>query len=102
MNDHDLDKVLSAASSPQPAMGYEQRLLGKVTSATNIGAFPKQKTAAPWLIGLPLAASLALGLWLGTNTTSLNPTNLLMAQYSEDITSNGFDDVVALIEDTQS
>ena len=102
MNDHDLDKVLSAASNPQPAMGYEQRLLGKVTANNYVVVFPIRKTAPPWLIGLPLAASLALGLWLGTNTTSLNPMNLLMAQYSEDITSNGFDDVVALIEDTQS
>ena len=102
MEDHDLDKVLSAASAPKPAAGFEQRLLAKIAPANNVIAFPKRKTASPWLIGLPLAASLVLGVWLGASNTSLNPTNIMVSQTTEDTTSNGFDDVVALIEDNLS
>lgn len=99
MQDRDLDKLLSAASTPKPSAGFEQRLLAKIAPANNIIAFPRRKTASPWLIGLPLAASLVLGVWLGASNTSLNPANILVSQTTEDATSNGFDDVVALIED---
>ena len=98
MNDHDLDKILSAASTPKPMLGFEQRLLAKIAPINNVITFPKRKTASPWLIGLPLAASLMLGVWLGASNTSLNPANIMVSQTTEDTTSNGFDDVVALIE----
>ncbi len=99
MHDRDLDKLLSTASAPKPSVGFEQRLLAKIAPANNIISFPRRKTASPWLIGLPLAASLVLGVWLGASNTSLNPANIMVSQTIEDSTSNGFDDVVALIED---
>ena len=102
MNEHDLDRLLSAASAPKPAAGFEQRLLEKIAPTNNVIALPKRKTASPWLIGLPLAASLVLGVWLGASNTSLNPANIIVSQTTEDTTSNGFDDVVALIEDNLS
>ena len=99
MQDQDLDKLLGAASTPSPSFDYEKRLLAKFSSNKNVVAFPKRKPVSPWLIGLPLAASLVLGFWLGTSSSVLNPTRILLAQSTEDITGNGFDDVVALIED---
>lgn len=102
MHNNDLDKMLSAASAPKPSAGFEQRLLAKIASANNVIAFPKRKTASPWLIGLPLAASLVLGVWLGASNNSLNPANIIVSQTTDDTTSSGFDDVVALIEDNLS
>lgn len=102
MHDDDLDKLLSFASTPKISAGFEQRLIAKIAPANNVPntaiAFPKRKTASPWLIGLPLAASLVLGVWLGASNTSLNPANIMVSQTTDDTTSNGFDDVVALIE----
>jgi hypothetical protein len=102
MQDHELDKLLNLASTPKPTKGFEQRLLEKIEAQSNIIVFPKRKTASPWLIGLPLAASLAVGIWLGATNTLPTASTLMVSQSTDISTNSGFDDVVALIEDNLS
>ena len=104
MRDDELDKLLSNATVPAPANGFEQRLLARIAPQTlsNVIAFPARKKTNSWLIGLPLAASLAIGLWLGSSglDSSYLPSSTLISDNSEDPTSSGFDDVAAFLEDS--
>ncbi len=102
MQDDDLDKLLASASTPVPRLGFEQRLLHKISVPNNVIAFPKRKAASPWVIGLPLAASLVVGLWLGVSNLLPATDTIMVSQTTDDTTSSGFDDVVALIEDNLS
>jgi hypothetical protein len=67
-DDRELDRLLAAASSPVPPLGAEARLLRRIAS-TELEK-PAALSTAPrrtWLAGVPLAASLILGLYVGAN-----------------------------------
>jgi hypothetical protein len=70
MTDAELDRLLATATTPELPKGFSSRLQAKLdaTASTNVIAFPK-RTATPhklyWLSTIPLAASLAFGVYLG-------------------------------------
>ena len=64
LTDTELDHLLQHASKPFPPADFESRLfakLAKTAPSNNVIAFPKRKKPSLWLAGLPLAASLILG-----------------------------------------
>jgi hypothetical protein len=77
MNDKQLDQLLQQATKPDLPVGFEARMLQRMQqragTSDNVIAFPQRKNAAPqtsikanpWLISMPLAASLLIGLSLG-------------------------------------
>jgi hypothetical protein len=106
MGDDELNTLLSVATRPAAPQGFEQRLLARTTApaANNVIAFPHRKKTNSWIVGLPLAASLALGIWLGAAGLSSNltliPASTLVSDNSDDGTSTGFDDITQFIEDS--
>lgn len=72
LSDLELDRLLQHASHPQPSANFEARLLGvlsAVSQPSNIIVFPRARKTPVWIAGVPLAASLVLGIWLGTSDT---------------------------------
>jgi hypothetical protein len=86
MNDKQLDQLLQQATKPDLPEGFEARMLQRLQQSadapSNVIPFPGRKPvaapqasapefplasakASPWLIGMPLAASLLIGLSLG-------------------------------------
>ncbi len=74
MTDRELDQLLGLATKPVPATDSAARTAARAfaqVGKSNIVAFaPKAKPSAPkftisWLAALPLAASLAAGVYLG-------------------------------------
>jgi hypothetical protein len=107
MDDKDLDVLLGEATRPQVNAGFEARLMAKLDQlpTSTVIAFPvKRKPLSTWLIGLPLAASLAAGIYLGANgsATSFLPSTALVATATDDAGSSGFDDLVTMIEGASS
>lgn len=76
MTDVELDALLVHASPPPLPLGARQRLMAKLAQADVAGAAQENVVALRrptsgasrlgWLAGLPLAASLALGIYLGS------------------------------------
>jgi hypothetical protein len=102
MNDHELDQLLAKATHPQPQSGFHNRLLQRLEEqqGNKVIAFPVKKQKAAWLIGLPLAASLVLGLWLGASGRLTNIIPLTTSEVaSVDTSTTGFEDVLTIIED---
>lgn len=110
LNDQQLNQLLKFASNPKSKADFESRLMQRfeaVVPARNVIAFPQQRKSSFWLAGLPLAASLLIGVWFGANDTlsdfllfasedvSLNVAGLLSS-------TNSSDDIDNLSEDTQS
>jgi hypothetical protein len=81
MNDKQLDELLQQATKPDLPEGFEARMLQRLQqsaphsneASNNVIQFPTRKIATPqasakanpWLIGMPLAASLLIGMSLG-------------------------------------
>lgn len=78
MTDNELDRLLTLASKPPLASDAQKTLLAKIAAdkpanqVGNVVNFPiAAKKSSPiaspigWLAALPLAASLAAGIWLG-------------------------------------
>ena len=71
LSDRDLDSLLALASKPELPAGAANKLLqrlGPKPMIANVLPFPapaKKSGRLSWLVGLPLAASLAAGIWLG-------------------------------------
>jgi hypothetical protein len=110
LDDRELDQLLKLASHPKSIANFEFRLLEKIAidvPGKSVVAFPKRYKTSLWLTAVPLAASLAIGIWLGANDTvpnflpfgnddsGLNVASLLSSASSSD-------DVDNLGEDTQS
>lgn len=120
MTDKELDTLLAHASRPELPAGARQRLLDRVgaegmPAASNVIPFrrPVQTPAAApvrsrlgWLASLPLAASLALGIYLGAGGTfaGLLPTTAydIIAGGSADDSITGIEDVESYTEDDLS
>jgi hypothetical protein len=72
-SDRELDLLLSKAKQPQLPLGFAERLQAKLTTeaTSNVIAFPQKRIEpAPsrlgfWFSAVPLAASLAAGIYLG-------------------------------------
>jgi hypothetical protein len=106
MTDHELDQLLAAAQQPKLPNGFAERLQAKlnVESQSNVIAFPQKHVASSprrriWLSAIPLAASLAIGIYVGAMGTL--PESLsglegtLISEASENLLGIG-------IEDTES
>lgn len=73
-SDRELELLLSKASQPQLPHGFAERLQAKLTTEaeSKVIAFPQKKIQTAqsqrgfWLSAIPLAASLAAGIYLGT------------------------------------
>jgi hypothetical protein len=63
MSDRDLDRLLTAVSGPKPPLGAQARLLSRIAAET--AASQPQAATWRWIMAAPLAASLALGVYLG-------------------------------------
>ncbi len=73
LSEEELDGLLDAAGVPEIPWGAEQRLMVRVASESlnNVVPFPQRAKPAPagvwrWQMPAALAASLMLGIWLGT------------------------------------
>jgi hypothetical protein len=84
MNDKDLDLLLNYASAPGETEPGMKALLARI----NHPVVQPRKKPAYWLSALPLAASLALGLYLGAAGI--------------DLLDSGDRDLVSGIEDAES
>jgi hypothetical protein len=94
MNDHELDMLLENASQPKPKKDF---MVGFFEQSKNVVTFPHRNKGSPWLVGLPLAASLIVGLWLGSSTNIASPTSNAIAMV-DDATATNVDDLMSLIE----
>jgi hypothetical protein len=73
-SDRELELLLNKAQQPQLPHGFAGRLQAKLTTeaTSNVIAFPQKKIQPTssqrgyWLSAIPLAASLAAGIYLGT------------------------------------
>lgn len=102
MSDMDLDRLLAVATTPALAEGFEHRMMATIgfSTANNVFAFPKKQRGRNWLVGLPLAASLALGLWLGASgsTTNLLSSSSTEVAITDDGSDSGFEDIISVME----
>ncbi len=102
MSDEGLDRLLALATTPAVNPDFQQRMMAKINLGTtnNLVAFPQKHRAKSWLVGLPLAASLALGLWLGASGSTINllPTSATEVATTDVGDGSGFDDIVSVIE----
>jgi hypothetical protein len=105
LRDDELNTLLAMASKPVPPDAYTERLVLHLNGLSNrVIDFPAhRKKNSPWIIGLPLAASLVLGFWLGNTgigSTDVSPDAALVSDNSDDADNTGFEDVTAFIEDS--
>ncbi len=109
MSDQELDRLLALASKPAPPRGAEDRLMAKI-NPENVVAFrlkqKKAQSAISWIAALPLAASLAFGIWLGAAGigTDILPESLggdAVAAADVDVFT-GIEEAETLAEDNQT
>jgi len=102
MSDEGLDRLLALATAPEMNPDFQQRIMAKINlgTTTNVVAFLQKHRAKSWLVGLPLAASLALGVWLGASGSTINllPTSATEVATSDIGDASGFEDIVSVIE----
>ncbi len=64
-----LDRILASATVPELPAGAEERLLSRLEGETRVVTLPSRRASPAqvlrWTAALPLAASLALGIYLG-------------------------------------
>ena len=104
MDDQSLDQILELASKPVLSPDFESRMMklvvGEKRTTAEIVAFPKASKPSGWLVGLPLAACLMLGIWLGASgdfsdvlPTSSTTTNMASA---DQLSPSGVEDIESL------
>lgn len=105
MSDRELDILLSHASDPRLPLGARSRLqtrLDRESMKAGEGPLPvpePRRSRLGWLAGLPLAASLAFGIYLG-NAGALE--SILPSAAYELLAGVNIDDPVSGIEDVES
>ncbi len=116
MTDQELDQLLAHASAPPLPDAARTRLLQRLAAGesqkpgSNVISFSdaRARRASPraqsqarlgWLAGLPLAASLALGIYLGAGGTF---DGLLTTSAYDLIAGNTTDNILTGIEDMES
>ena len=101
-----LEKLLKRATDPSVPKGAEARLMLAIQSVeqqTNVVPFQPRPRVQSWTIGLPLAAALALGIYLGSKDTfdAYLPdviTDDVSADMSDSMPSTGLDDAESYAE----
>ena len=101
-----LEKLLKRATDPAVPEGAEARLmlaLHSVKQQLNVVPFQPRPKIQNWAIGLPLAAALALGIYLGSKDTfdAYLPdaiTDDVSADMSDSTPSSGLDDAESYAE----
>jgi hypothetical protein len=99
MTDEDLDRILTLASKPEPSSGFEARVLARIKpqASAEVIAFPQRKSPRAWVLGLPLAACLVIGVWLGASgdvSDLLPSSSSTSAMASADqLSPSGVDDI---------
>jgi hypothetical protein len=101
-----LAKLLKRATDPAVPEGAEARLmlaLQSVEQRSNVVPFQPRPKMQNWAIGLPLAAALALGIYLGSKDTfdAYLPdaiTDGVSADMSDSMPSTGLDDAESYAE----
>ncbi|MDE2445755.1 MAG: hypothetical protein KGO94_06230 [Alphaproteobacteria bacterium] len=109
LSDQELDQLLDSASHPMPALDFEARLLARLNVEVqpgNVVVLSVRARSKIWLASLPLAASLILGLWLGTSdkASTLLPfsSDTVSQSISALLPSDRTSTLYSLPEDTQS
>ena len=101
MDDKSLDQILGLASQPELSSDFESRLMVILPEQTKpsaqVIAFPRRKPPNVWVMGLPLAACLVLGVWLGatgeaTDILPVSTTASAMAT-ADPLLPSGIDDI---------
>ena len=108
MTDTELDKILKSARQPELPKGFADRLQAKLEAEprSNVFAFPLRRAQAAqirriWLGAIPLVASLAAGLYIGTldsipaSLAALEST--LVTDATEQTIGSGFEDTEAFV-----
>jgi hypothetical protein len=101
-----LAKLLKRATDPAVPEGAEARLMLAIQSVvqqSNVVPFQPRPKMQGWAVGLPLAAALALGIYLGSKDTfdAYLPdaiTNGVSADMSDSMPSTGLDDAESYAE----
>ncbi len=100
-----LAKLLKRATDPAVPEGAEARLMLAIQSAgqqSNVVPFQPRPRMQGWTIGLPLAAALALGIYLGSKDTfdAYLPEAITdgVADMSDSMPSTGLDDAESYAE----
>ena len=96
-----LERLLKRATDPTIPQGAESRLMASIRATeqkSNVVQLRQRPPASRWLVGLPLAASLLLGIYLGIKGTidSYLPDSILgtsIAGATDADISSGLDDV---------
>jgi hypothetical protein len=106
MTDIELDHLLATTRQPHLPQGFADRLHRKLEqgAASNVVAFPqraKQTRAQPrlWLSALPLAASLAIGIYVGAKGSLPDSLSGIESAFLNTATDSGLS---IGIEDTES
>lgn len=106
ISDIELDRLLAQASMPKIPTAFQKQMLARINlkQSANVITLPQRRRTSGWLVGLPLAASLALGLWLGASGTTFNilPVNSSEVASTDIGNATGFDDLVFIIEGEKS
>ena len=101
-----LDSLLKRATDPAIPEGAEARLMAAIQVAgqqPNVVKFQPRPKFQRWAVGLPLAASLALGIYLGAKGTFDNymPDSIIgetLADTSDSEPTSGLDDAESYAE----
>ena len=101
-----LKKLLKRATDPSVPEGAEARLmlaLQSVEQQLNVVPFQPRPRMQSWAVSLPLAAALALGIYLGSKDTfdAYFPdaiTDEVSADMSDSVPSTGLDDAESYAE----
>lgn len=91
-----LDRLLNTAAAPPPVSAD---LAARILARARVTSQQRKSTAAPYAAAMALAASLALGIWLGAvgiAVPGLNDTASFQELTADDLT--GLGDVEALSE----
>jgi hypothetical protein len=100
-----LAKLLKRATDPEVPAGAEARLMLAIQSAgqhVNVVPFQPRSKMQGWAVGLPLAAALVLGIYLGSKDTfdAYLPDAITdgMAEMSDSMPTTGLDDAESYAE----
>jgi hypothetical protein len=104
--DEALDRLLKRATDPAIPEGAEARLMVAIRVAeqqSNVVKLQPRPRFQRWAVGIPLAASLALGIYLGAKGTLDNymPDNIIgdtLADTSDSEPTSGLDDAESYAE----
>ena len=104
LDDQSLDQILGLASKPDLSSDFEARVMAKLGGQAKVSAeviaFPRRKSPTAWVMAVPLAACLVLGVWLGASGdfSDLLPTSSTSSAMAsaDQLSPSGIDDIETL------